>query len=131
MIDLIYKEEVFRIVGAAIEVHSTLGGGFLEAVYQEAIEIELRERKIPFESQRKIGIKYKEIMLQKEYVADVVCFDKIIVELKALDRITQKEESQIINYLKATGFLVGLVINFGSHGKLEWKRFVYESLKHS
>lgn len=131
MIDLIYKEEVFRIVGAAIEVHSTLGSGFLEAVYQEAFEIELRERKIPFDSQRTIGISYKDKLLRKEYVADVVCFDKIIVELKALDKITHKEESQLINYLKATGFLVGLVINFGSQGKLEWKRFVYESLKHS
>jgi GxxExxY protein len=131
MIDLIYKEEVFRIIGAAIEVHATLGGGFLEAVYQEAFEIELSERKIPFEAQKKIHIAYKEVMLQKEYVADIICFEKIIIELKAIDKITQKEESQLLNYLKATGFLVGLVINFGSHGKLEWKRFVYDSVKHS
>jgi GxxExxY protein len=131
MTDLIYKEEVFRIIGAAIEVHSTLGGGFLEAVYQEAFELELKQRKIPYEPQKKIQISYKDVVLQKEYAADVVCFEKIIIELKALDRITQKEESQLINYLKATGFLVGLIINFGSHGKLEWKRFVYESLKNS
>ncbi len=131
MIDLIYKEEVFRIVGAAIEVHSTLGSGFLEPVYQEAFEIELSQRKIPFESQKKIKIAYKEVTLQKEYIADIICFDKIIIELKTLDKITQKEESQLLNYLKATGFLVGIVINFGSHGKVEWKRFVYESLKNS
>jgi GxxExxY protein len=129
MIDLIYKEEVFRIIGAAIDVHSELGSGFLEAVYQEAFEIELTNHKIPFESQKSLSILYKDVKLKKEYVPDVICFDKIIVEIKALDKLTGKEEAQIINYLKTTGFFVGLLINFGSHKKLEWKRFVYNTAR--
>jgi GxxExxY protein len=129
MIDLIYKEEVFRIIGAAIEVHTELGSGFLEAVYQEAFEMELRDRKIPFESQKSISILYKGVVLKKEYVPDLICFGKIVVELKSLDAISGKEESQLINYLKASGFLVGLVINFASHKKLDWKRFVYDTAK--
>lgn len=118
------KEEVFAIMGAAIEVHRELGPGFLEAVYQEALEMELRERGIPFETQRPLRISYKSKTLNKEYCADLVCYERIIVELKALDRISGNEDAQVLNYLKATGLRVGLLINFGSHGKLEWKRFV-------
>jgi len=122
--ELLYKEEVFNVVGAAIEVHRELGSGFLEAVYQEALEIELASRNIPFESQKHIHISYKGGQLQKEYVADLVVFEKIIVELKALEQLSGSEESQILNYLKATGFRVGVLINFGADGKLEWKRFI-------
>ena len=122
--ELLYKEEVYQIVGAAIDVHRELGPGFLEAVYQEAIEIELKSRLIPFSSQRLLDIFYKGIRLNKEYLADLLCFDKIVVELKALDRLSRKEESQILNYLKAANIRVGLLIHFGSVGKLEWKRFV-------
>jgi GxxExxY protein len=125
MSDLIYKDEVFAIIGAAMEVHRILGHGFLEPVYQEAMEIESAERKIPFVSQQVLQIKYKHHILRKEYIADMVCFEKIVVELKALDKLTGREESQIINYLKATGYKAGVLINFGSHPKLEWKRFVY------
>ncbi len=124
MAPLLFKEEVYAIVGAAIEVHSELGNGFLEAVYQEALEIELADRQVPSEPQKTLPIFYKKRRLKKEYAADFVCYDKIIVELKALDRLTKKEESQILNYLKATGLRVGLLINFGSSGKLEWSRFV-------
>jgi len=122
--EIIYKDEVYEIIGAAIEVHKTLGHGFLEAVYQEAFEIELQARKVPFESRKALVINYKGIKLQKEYIADVICYGKIIVELKALDRLSSNEEAQILNYLKATSFKVGLLINFGSQGKLEWRRFV-------
>jgi len=122
--ELIYREEVFQIIGAAIEVHKELGSGFLEAVYQEALAYELSLRKIPFVSQQSLKIQYKAHVLNKEYIADLVCFNGIIVELKALQRLTGHEESQIINYLKATGMRVGLLINFGSSGKLEWKRLV-------
>src|SRR5882724_3717709 len=122
--ELLFKEEVYQIVGAAIEVHRELGPGFLEAVYQEAIEIELGARLIPFSSQRLLDIFYKGIRLNKEYLADLLCFDKIIIELKAIDRLSRKEESQVLNYLKAANMRVGLLINFGSVGKLEWKRFV-------
>ncbi|MCQ3937812.1 MAG: GxxExxY protein [Chloroflexi bacterium] len=125
MTDLLYKDEVFAIIGAAMEVHRTLGHGFLEPVYQEAMEIESSERKIPFVSQQVLQIRYKQHILKKEYIADMVCFEKIIVEFKALDKLTGREEAQVINYLKATGYKVGVLINFGSHPKLEWKRFVY------
>ncbi len=125
MTELIYKDEVFAIVGAAIEVHRVLGSGFLEAVYQEAMEIETASRKISYVSQQILQIQYKQHTLKKEYIADMVCFEKIIVEFKALDQLTGKEESQLINYLKATGYKVGVLINFGSNKKLEWKRFVY------
>ncbi len=122
--ELIFKQEVYEIIGAAIEVHKTLGHGFLEAVYQEAIEYELSVRKIPFRSQAELRIKYKERYLNKTYIADIIAYDKIIVELKALSALSGKEESQIINYLKATGYKVGVLINFGQPYKLEWKRFV-------
>ncbi len=125
MAELILKEEVFSIVGAAMEVHTVLGSGFLEAVYQEALELESRSRQLPFESQKVLKIHYKEHFLQKEYIADLIYFDKIVVELKTLDRLSGKEDSQLLNYLKATGMKVGVLINFGSHPKLEWKRFVY------
>ena len=125
MAELIYKEEVFAIVGAAMEVHKTLGAGFLEAVYQEALEIESKTRKLPYVAQKPLQIRYKEHLLKKEYIADLVYFDKIVVELKALDRLSGKEESQLLNYLKATEMKVGVLINFGSHPKLEWKRMVF------
>lgn len=125
MAELIFKEEVFAIVGAAMDVHTILGSGFLEPVYQEAMEIESRMRGLPFESQRVLQIRYKGHVLKKEYVADLIYFDKIVVELKALDRLSGREESQLLNYLKATGMKVGVLINFGSHPKLEWKRLVY------
>jgi GxxExxY protein len=121
---LILKDEVYAIVGAAIEVHRELGPGFLEAVYQEAMEIELRERRIPFEAQKRLRISYKGRTLNKEYSADLVCYGQVIVELKALDRLSGSEQAQVLNYLKATGLPVGVLINFGSRGKLEWKRFV-------
>ena len=125
MVDLIFKEEVFAIMGAAIEVHRVLGSGFLEPVYQEALELELSDRRIPYESQKHIRIRYKEHLLNKEYIADLLCNEEIIVELKALDHLSGIEEAQVLNYLKATGKKVGILINFGSQGKLEWKRLVY------
>ncbi len=124
MADLILKDEVYAIIGAAIEVHKELGPGFLEAVYQEAMEIEVDDRKIPFEAQKKLKVFYKKRQLKKDYEADLVGYGQIVVELKALDKLTGKEEAQLINYLKATKMKVGLLINFGSHGKLEWQRFV-------
>ena len=89
------------------------------------MEIESRQRNIPFTAQKSIAIQYKEITLSKQFIADLIYFDSIIVELKAVDNLSGKEESQIINYLKATQMRVGILINFGSRGKLEWKRFVY------
>jgi GxxExxY protein len=102
---------------------SVLGNGFLEAVYQSAFKLELLNRKIPFEVEKELPVFYKGQRLEICYRADVICYGKIIVELKALDRLTSKEESQLLNYLSATRLRVGLLINFGSRGKLEWKRF--------
>jgi GxxExxY protein len=124
MAELILKNEVYKIVGAAIEVHKTLDAGFLEGVYQEAFEIELHSQKIPFESQKRLEIVYKGQLLKATYIADLICYDQIVVELKALGKLTGREQAQLIHYLKATGMRVGLLINFGSSGKLEWKRFV-------
>ncbi len=123
MSDLIYKDEVFAIVGAAMEVHKELGCGFLEAVYQEAFQLELQSRNIPFVSQKQLPLFYKGQRLAKEYYADIICDNKIIVELKALDQLTPIATAQILNYLKATSLKVGLLINFGSTS-LEWKRYV-------
>ena len=120
--ELLLKDEVYAIVGAAMEVHHILGPGFLEAVYQEALEIEFSRRDIPFDSQTLLPIYYKGQKLEKEYFADFLCYDQIIVEIKALDRLTGKEEAQLLNYLKATGLRIGILINFGSSGTLEWKR---------
>lgn len=122
--ELLYKEEVYAIIGAAIDVHKELGPGFLEAVYHEAMEIEMATRNIPFESYKKLLIRFKELQLKKEYEADFVCYDKIIVEIKALDVVAGKEEAQLLHYLKTTSFRVGLLINFGSVGTLEWKRYI-------
>ena len=121
--ELIYKEEVYQIIGAAMEVHRELGCGFLEAVYQEALELEFLFRKIPYDKEAKLNIFYKERLLNKHYTADFICFDKIIIELKALSGLTLEHESQLLNYLKATNLKVGLLINFGRQS-LEYKRMV-------
>jgi len=124
MTELLLKDEVYAVVGAAMDVHKELGHGFLEPVYQEAMEMELELRRIPFEALKPLRISYKGRLLKKGYKADLVCYGQLIVELKALDALTTKEEAQILNYLKATGLRVGLLVNFGSVGRLEWKRFV-------
>ena len=122
--DLLLGKEVYAVIGAAFEVHRVLGGGFLEAVYQRAMEIELSERAIPFEPQKRLSVQYKGRSLGKEYVADLGCFGQIIIELKAMERLSGTEMAQVLNYMKATGLKVGLLINFGRMGTLEWKRLV-------
>ena len=124
MAELILAEEVYQIIGAAMDVYYQLGRGFHEPIYQEAFGIELGRRGIPFEPQCEVKIYYKGQALTKHYVPDVICFNQVIVELKVCDRLTGIEESQILNYLKATQKHVGLLINFGSLVRLEWKRYV-------
>ena len=124
MAELILKEEVYQIVGAAMEVYYQLGCGFLEPIYQQALEIELGRRRIPFEPQQELIISYKGEVLEKKYVADFICFNQIIIELKALNGLSGREIAQLINYMKITGMHVGLLFNFGSTPKLEWKRYV-------
>lgn len=97
---------------------------FLEPVYQEALEIELARRNIPFEAQKLLKVEYKGQSLKKEYVADFVCFEQVIIEVKACQGLTAGEEGQLINYMKATQMHVGLLINFCSQARLEWKRYV-------
>jgi GxxExxY protein len=124
MAELLLKDEVYAVIGAAQDVYYTLGIGFAEPIYQEALGIELQRRRIPFESQTPLSLTYKDVLLDKKYFADFVCYGQIIVELKALQGITNIEVAQLINYLKITRMHVGLLINFGSVAKLEWKRFV-------
>jgi GxxExxY protein len=124
MNNLIYKDESYKIIGACFEVHKELGNGFLEAVYHEALEIELKMQQIPFERNKILTIYYKGIKLEKKYVADFVCYDKIIIELKALSQLASDHESQVLNYLKATDYKLGLLVNFGEPS-LKYKRLVY------
>ena len=122
-VDLIYKEESYKIIGTAMEVHNELGAGFLESVYQEAFELELQKQKIPYEREALLNIFYKGVKLKKHYSADFVCYDKIVLETKAINELSGKNESQVINYLKATDFKLGLLINFGAES-LEYKRLI-------
>ena len=108
-----YEAETYHIIGAAMEVHRQLGAGFLEPVYGDAFAMELRNRLIPFEREYKINIKYKGETIDHYYVADFVCYNHVIVELKAVSELTKTYDSQVLNYLNATGFEVGLLINFG------------------
>lgn len=122
--ELLLKDEVYAVVGAAMEVYNELGPGFLEAVYHEAMEIELERRGIPYQSRARLQIRYKGRILKKEYEADLISHGQLLIELKALSRLSSQEEAQLLNYLKATGQRVGLLINFGHPAKLEWKRFI-------
>jgi GxxExxY protein len=124
MAEILMKDETYAVIGAAMEVYNVLGPGFLEAVYQEAVEIELASRGISFEAQKPLIIVYKGRPLQKQYVADLLCYRAMVVELKAMDQLTTREEAQLINYLKATGFRVGILANFGHPKNLDWKRMV-------
>ena len=121
---LYHKKESFDIIGVAMQVYNILGNGFLEAVYQEAFEIELEKRNIPYEREKELIIYYDGIELQKKFYADFVCYGNIIVELKAVSKLENTHRSQIYNYLKATGKKLGLLINFGSSDGLEWERVV-------
>lgn len=122
--DFLYEKETYQIIGAMMEVHKTLGCGFLEAVYQETLSIEFEIQKVPFVKEKKLILFYKGIQIEKFYIADFVCFDKIIVELKALSALTSTHDSIMINYLKATKLKVGLLANFGERS-LKYKRLIY------
>lgn len=123
--ELIYPKESYMIIGAAMRVYNTLGPGFLESVYQEALEIEFQKRGIPYERECELKINYGNIVLKQTYKADFVCFDKIIIELKAVQELNDAHRSQVHNYLHATRFKLGLLINFGFFDGLERERIVY------
>lgn len=121
---IVFKEESYKIVGAAFKVYNTLGNGFFEAVYQEALEIEFQRQGIPYEREKELKIHYDGVELKQKYKADFVCFGKIIVELKAVNDLDDAHRSQVHNYLHATGYKLGLLLNFGNSDELEKERIV-------
>ena len=124
MTQLIHERETYEILGACFEVYKEKGCGFLEAVYQECLEIELTLRGVPARSLVPLPLTYKGQPLAKHYEADFVCFEKVLVELKAVSKITDEHRAQVQNYLNATGHRVGLLVNFGHYPKVEHERFV-------
>lgn len=130
MNDIILKDESYKVIGACMAVHNELGSGFLEAVYQEALEEEFKLREIPYVREKQLEIHYKDKPLDKKYQADFICYGEIIVELKALSALDSSHQSQVINYLKATNFKLGLLVNFGQMS-LESKRVVNNSFKNN
>ena len=124
MKDLVYSEECYKIMGATFEVYKDKGSGFLEAVFQECMELELGFQQNPYTAQQSLSLAYKGHQLKQGYVADFVCYGKIILGLKAVGKIADEHRSQLSNYLNATGYRLGLLINFGHHPKLEWERMV-------
>jgi GxxExxY protein len=125
MVEILFKEEAYAIIGACFEVYNDKGCGLLEAVYQECLEIELGLQGIVFQPQAELQLSYKGKILKQHFYPDFLCFGKIVVEIKAFSELADEHRSQVHNYLKATGFRLGLLINFGHKGKLEYERIVY------
>ncbi len=121
--EVLYQQESYNLIGALMTVHRELGCGFLESVYQEAFEKELQLRHIPFEREKEFEIYYKGHKLTKTFVSDFVCYDKIIVELKAVEQLNEAHYAQTLNYMKITGHKLGLLVNFAKP-KLEYQRIV-------
>jgi GxxExxY protein len=122
--DLIYREEAYALIGACFEVYNELGSGFLEDPYQEALELELGYRNIPFVAKPKLPIYYKGALLTKKYEPDFVAHAKIIMEIKAVSALTDEHLAQVHNYLKASSFKLGLLVNFGKAKDLEYERII-------
>jgi len=131
MTDLVYKDESYAIMGACFDVYKEMGAGFAEAVYQECLEIELHHRSIPFVAQPVISISYKNRKLAHPYIADLTCYGKVLLELKAVSALTDGHRSQLHNYLKATKLHLGLLINFGGLPQLQYERVVMTRAKSS
>lgn len=121
---ILFKDEVYAIQGAIFEVYREMGCGFLEAVYHECLERELRLRSIPFVSQKELNLAYKGQPLEQRYRPDLICFNKIIVELKAASELTNEHKAQLFNYLKASNLRLGLLVNFGHYPKAQIERII-------
>ncbi|EIP97507.1 hypothetical protein OpiT1DRAFT_01947 [Opitutaceae bacterium TAV1] len=121
---IVLADESYRIIGSCFEVYKEKGCGFLEAVFQECLEMELGIQDIPFEAQKMLPLTYKGRPLKQTYKADLICFGKVLVELKAVSALTDEHRAQVINYLNATGLTLGLLVNFGHYPKLQWERLV-------
>ena len=124
MAEIIYRKESYKIMGACFEVYKEKGCGFTEPVYQECLEIEFGRQGIPFAAQPKLELEYKGTKLEQFFVPDFVCFGSIIVELKALSKLIDEHRAQVLNYLHAMNFRLGLLINFGHYPKVEYERIV-------
>src|ERR1700739_1874148 len=122
MTEIIFKKESYAIIGACFEVYTEKGCGFLEPVYQECLAIEFEYQRIPAIAKPSLTLSYRGRALMQTYQPDFVCFEKIIVELKAVSALTDEHRAQLLNYLHATGFELGLLINFGHYPKLEYER---------
>ena len=122
--DILYKEESFAIIGACFNVYNDKGCGFLEPICQECMGIELEFQTIPAEPQKKLDLFYRDQKLERFYQPDFICFGKIILELKAVDKITDAHRAQVLNYLHATGLKLGIIVNFGYYPNLEYERIV-------
>ena len=121
---ILFKEESYRIIGASFEVYNELGSGFLEGVYQEALAIEFLSQGIPFSAKQELELRYKGQTLKCKYEPDFICHGSIIVELKSAGELVDRHRAQVYNYLKATGYRLGLLVNFGSDPKLQYERIV-------
>jgi GxxExxY protein len=124
MKDIVYAAECYRFIGACFEVYKDKGSGFLEAVFQECLELELGLQGIPYTAQAPLSLTYKGQPLKQKYVADFIGYNKIVIELKAVEKLTDDHRAQLLNYLHATGHRLGLLVNFGHHPNLEWERLV-------
>jgi len=124
MPDIIFREEAYRIMGACFEVYREKGCGFLEAVFQECLELELTDQGIPFRVHPVLTLNYKGRALRQTYTPDFVCCETIILEIKAVSALTDEHRAQVHNYLSATGHRLGLLVNFGHYPKVEWERIV-------
>ena len=122
--DIVFKEESYRIMGACFEVYKEKGAGFSEAVYQECLELEQLLQSIPFQPKLELLLEYKGKPLRTKFVPDFICFQSIILEIKAVSALCDEYRAQVHNYLKATGFKLGLLVNFGHYPKLEYERIV-------
>ena len=128
MAEIIYKEEAYKIIGACFEVYKTKGCGFTEPMYQECLQIELGLQGIPFVAQPQLQLEYKGSLLTQFFKPDFICYDKIIIEIKALERLANVHRAQTLNYLNATGFELALLVNFGGFPKLDYERIVNSKL---
>jgi len=125
MVEIIYKDESYKVIGACFEVYKEKGCGFVEPVYQECLSLELAFQDIAFRDQVELELEYKSHTLTHTYKPDFICFEKIILEIKAVSALNDKHRAQIHNYLKATNFKLGLLVNFGHYPKTEWERIVH------
>lgn len=122
MSEVIYREESYRIMGACFEVYKEKGCGFLEAVYQECLELEFGDQDVPFVAHQHLALTYKGRLLKQTYTPDFICFGRIVLEIKAVSALTDEHRAQVHNYLRATGHRLGLLVNFGHFPKVEYER---------